>query len=123
MILRRSLSAGQTRGRLHPPAVLARLGDARDRAGLLRGLIFETIAAARASGLALFNEAIFLQPAGSLPLRAASGFLAGRKLGRSHQTVLVFAKGSPARGFRGRPPLPPARLDQPLPILTREASN
>jgi hypothetical protein len=32
-------------------------------------------------------------PVGSLPIRAGRQFEAGRKLGKTHQNVLVFVKG------------------------------
>lgn len=53
-----------------------------------------TIAAFAQAGAALYNEGILVTPAGSLMMRAGRQFKHGRKLGRSHQTVLVFCKGS-----------------------------
>ena len=35
--------------------------------------------------------------AGSLPIRAAKQFSASRKLGKTHQNILVFCKGDPRR--------------------------
>jgi hypothetical protein len=67
---------------------------ARDpRQGHLRDLAGLTVAAAADAGLALYNEAILITPAGSLPMRAARQFAASRILGRSHQDVLIFVKG------------------------------
>jgi len=34
---------------------------------------------------------------GSLPIRTGRQFTAARKLGRTHQSVLVFVKGDPRR--------------------------
>ena len=34
---------------------------------------------------------------GSLPIRAGKQFLASRKLGKTHQNVLVFVKGDPKK--------------------------
>lgn len=69
------------------------MGEARDRAGDLYGLIPGTVEAARRAGLSYYNEAILVTMVGSLPLRAGRQFAASRKLGRTHQTVLVFVKG------------------------------
>lgn len=99
------------------------IGDVRDRRGAVRGLAGETVLAARAAGLELHNDAIYLPPAGSLPLRVAAGFMRGRKLGRAHQHVLIFAKGDPSPVFCGRPPLPAADLKAILPRLSRDRRN
>lgn len=61
------------------------------------GFLKDTIQAFEEGGAELYNEAVLLTSIGSLPLRAGKTFMAGRKLGRSHQNVLVFAKGSPAK--------------------------
>lgn len=34
---------------------------------------------------------------GSLPIRAGKQFSSGRKLGKTHQNVLVFVKGNPRK--------------------------
>lgn len=34
---------------------------------------------------------------GSLPLRAAEGFQKSRKLGKTHQNLLIFCKGDPRK--------------------------
>ncbi len=86
------------------------IGEIRGPHGLLRGLAPATMAAASDCGLRFFNDAVFLPPAASLPLRAATGFLSGRKLGRAHQYVLILAKGRPETTFRRLEPLPPAKL-------------
>jgi ParB-like chromosome segregation protein Spo0J len=62
--------------------------------GNCRGLIADTERAFRAAGLELYNEAVLVTPVGSLPIRAGRHFSGARKLGRTHQNVLVFAKGS-----------------------------
>ena len=41
----------------------------------------------------LYNDAILLTPAGSLPMRVRKQFEGSRKLGKTHQNVLVFGKG------------------------------
>jgi hypothetical protein len=69
------------------------VGEIRDSRGLYRGLVGDTIAAFEAAGLTFYNEAILVTSVGSLALRAARIFSGGRKLGKSHQNVLVFCKG------------------------------
>lgn len=71
------------------------MGEARDKSGALYGLIPATIEAARAADLTYVNEIILLTMIGSLALRVVKPFTTSRKIGRTHQTVLVFAKGSP----------------------------
>lgn len=73
------------------------VGDLRDSRGLYRGLPSLTIEAAEAAGLRLYNEAILVTSIGSLPVRAANFFVKSRKLGKTHQNVLVFVKGDPRR--------------------------
>ena len=43
----------------------------------------------------LYNEAILVTAVGSLPIRVAKQFAGYRKLGKTHQNVLVFFKGDP----------------------------
>lgn len=69
------------------------VGDVRDRAGCYRNFVSETIAAFEAAGLRLYNEAILVTAARSLAIRVKRQFEAGRKLGKTHQNVLVFVKG------------------------------
>ncbi|AHF89527.1 plasmid partitioning protein ParB [Opitutaceae bacterium TAV5] len=74
------------------------VGDIRDPAtGLYRNFVADTIAAFHAAGLALYNEAVLVTMAGSLPLRINKQFTVARKLGKTHQNVLVFVKGDPRR--------------------------
>ncbi|CAN7462010.1 hypothetical protein [Acidovorax sp. Leaf78] len=73
------------------------VGDIRDTQGLYRGFVSDTIAAFRDAGARLYNEAILVTQAGSLPIRVGKGFEISRKLGKTHQHVLVFVKGDPQR--------------------------
>ena len=73
------------------------VGDARDGRGLYYGLPALTVDAFREGGLALYNEAVLLTAIGSLPIRVAKQFTASRKLGKTHQNVLVFVKGDPVK--------------------------
>lgn len=71
------------------------IGEVRDKRGHYRGLVPDTIRAFTDAGLAYYNEAILVTPVGSLPIRAGRQFSTGRKLGKTHQNVLVFTKGDP----------------------------
>jgi DNA modification methylase len=73
------------------------VGDYRDRQGFYANFVSETIAAFIAAGLSLYNEAVLVTTAGTLPVRIGRQFAAGRKLGKMHQNVLVFVKGDPKR--------------------------
>ena len=73
------------------------VGEVRDSRGAYRNFVADTIAAFIDAGLAYYNEAIFITPAGSLPIRAAEAFEKSRKLGKTHQNILVFVKGSAKR--------------------------
>lgn len=69
------------------------VGDVRDKAGLYRNFVSDTIAAFEAAGMPLYNEAILVTPVSSAAVRAGRVFEAGRKLCKVHQNVLVFVKG------------------------------
>lgn len=73
------------------------VGDFRDRRGFYRNFVSETIAAFQDAGVFLYNEAILLTAVGSLPVRVGKQFKASRKLGKTHQNVLVFVKGDPRK--------------------------
>jgi len=80
--------------RLKPNRFMAIVvGEIRDGRGLYRNLVGLTIDAAIAAGLAYYNEAILVTPIGSLPRRMGP-FSAYRKLGKTHQQLLVFYKGT-----------------------------
>jgi hypothetical protein len=76
------------------------VGDIRAQTGEYRNFVAHTVDAFLAAGLKLYNEAIFVTPTGSLRLRAGKAFSSGRKLGKTHQNVLVFVKGDPTRAAR-----------------------
>lgn len=71
------------------------VGDVRDPKGLYRNFPADTIKAFLDTGMHLYNEAILVTAIGSLPLRVGRSFGANRKLGKTHQNVLVFYKGNP----------------------------
>ena len=73
------------------------VGDFRDKKGFYCGFPSATIAAFEAAGARLYNEAVLVTAVGSLPIRAGRAFESARKLGKTHQNVLVFCKGDPRR--------------------------
>lgn len=75
------------------------VGDFRGPDGFYRGFPADTVKWFQAAGFKVYNEAVFVTPAGSLPVRVSAQFDGGRKLGKSHQNVFVFAKGDPRRAF------------------------
>lgn len=81
------------------------VGDYRDKRGLYRNFVSKTIAAFEAAGARLYNEAILVTSAGSLAIRAGKQFRSTRKLGKTHQNVLVFVKGDPRRATEALGPV------------------
>ena len=87
--------------------VVGNFRDRRDNEGRqvqqdrpLRNLVGETIAACEASGLRWYDEAHLVTPVGTLAARTAYVWPRSRKIGRTHQTVLVFVKGCPKRATK-----------------------
>jgi hypothetical protein len=75
------------------------VGECRgpDDGGFYYGLVPDTIAAFEAAGLRYYNEQILVTMVGSLPLRTGKHFDVMRKVGKTHQNILTFCKGSPRR--------------------------
>jgi len=71
------------------------VGDLRDRQGFYRGFVRDTELAFEDAGARFYNEAILVTCLGSLPIRVGRQFDGARKLGKTHQNVLVFCKGDP----------------------------
>jgi hypothetical protein len=71
------------------------VGDFRDEQGFYRNFVAHTIAAFKNAGAFLYNEAVLVTAVGSLPIRVGKQFGQNRKLGKTHQNVLVFFKGDP----------------------------
>lgn len=69
------------------------VGSLRDADGHELCLPCDTIRAFEDAGLRLFNSAVLVTAVGSLPVRVIRYFGLGRKLGRTHQHVLIFVKG------------------------------
>lgn len=68
---------------------------AKGDGGGYRNFVGDTVQAFVDAGLTYYNEAILITPVGSLPMRAGRQFSSSRKLGKTHQNILVFVKGDP----------------------------
>lgn len=73
------------------------VSDVRDKQGIYRPLADTTTAIMERLGLGLYNRAVLVNTIGSLAVRVGRQFSVGRKLGRTHQDVLVYVKGDPRR--------------------------
>jgi DNA modification methylase len=73
------------------------IGDVRGSDGNYYGLPGLTVEAFARASMPLYNEAILVTSVGSLPVRIGKQFNGSRKLGRTHQNVLVFLKGNAKR--------------------------
>jgi DNA modification methylase len=69
------------------------VGDVRDKKGNYYNFVGDTVRAFIDAGLSYYNEAILVTAVGSLPIRVGKQFESSRKLGKTHQNVLVFVKG------------------------------
>ena len=69
------------------------VGDFRDKEGNYRNFVSETIKAFMRAGLTLYNEMVLITAVGSLPIRVTKQFEVSRKVGKTHQNMLVFLKG------------------------------
>lgn len=73
------------------------IGDVRDDDGCYVNLPGRTVEAFEAAGARFYNDAILVTAVGSLPIRVGRQFEVSRKLGRTHQNVMVFVKGDPRK--------------------------
>jgi hypothetical protein len=69
------------------------VGDVRDKKGNYINFVGDTVLAFLDAGMSYYNEAILVTAVGSLPIRAGKQFSTSRKLGKTHQNILVFVKG------------------------------
>ncbi len=69
------------------------VGEIRDKKGAYKNFVGDTITAFTNAGLSYYNEAILVTAVGSLPIRVGKQFSSGRKLGKTHQNILIFYKG------------------------------
>ncbi len=70
------------------------VGEVRDKQGVLRNFVNDTIKAFQDAGLHYYNEMILVTSVGSLAVRVGRQFNVGRKVGKLHQNILVFYKGN-----------------------------
>jgi DNA modification methylase len=70
------------------------VGDFRGKDGFLMNFPGHTVQAFEDAGARLYCDAILVTATGSLPIRAGRAFASNRKLGRTHQVVYFFVKGS-----------------------------
>lgn len=73
------------------------VGEVRGSDGIYRNFVGDTIAAFEDAGASYYNEAVLITATGSLAMRAGKQFSVSRKLGKTHQNVLVFVKGDPRK--------------------------
>jgi DNA modification methylase len=73
------------------------IGEVRGKDGNYYGFVPDVIRHFEDAGMKYYNEAILITQVGSLPIRAGKAFTATRKLGKTHQNVLVFIKGDPKK--------------------------
>jgi DNA modification methylase len=71
------------------------ISEIRDADGRYRNFVGDTIEIFERAGLSYYNEGIYIQQAGSWPLRIGRMFGSSRKIARLHQNLLVFVKGDP----------------------------
>lgn len=87
------------------------VGDYRDQRGFYRNFPADTIEAFANCGLRLYNEAVLITMIGSLPIRVGKQFTAGRKLGKTHQNILIFYRGDPKQIVKNFQPIQIESLD------------
>jgi len=62
------------------------------KTGIYRNFVADTIAGFQKAGMQYWNEIILVNAIGSLPLRVRRSFEKSKKVGRTHQNILVFRK-------------------------------
>ena len=73
------------------------IAEVRDKRGAIQDLPGDTTRLMQGHGWYLYNAAVLVTPAGSLPIRTTRAFTGTRKMGRTHQSVLVYYKGDPGK--------------------------
>lgn len=73
------------------------VSEIRDSKGGYKGLVPWTIDCFTRAGARFYNEIILVNSIGSLALRIGNQFGRFRKVGRTHQNILVFYKGDMER--------------------------
>ena len=69
------------------------VGEVRDKNGNYYNFLGDTISAFINAGFNYYNEAVLITAVGSLPLRSGKIMKKSRKLGKTHQNILIFVKG------------------------------
>ena len=73
--------------------LVVQVGEIRDKKGVYQNFVGDTITCFKNMGLYYYNEIILVTSVGSLPIRAGRIFRSSRKIGKTHQNILVFYKG------------------------------
>jgi DNA modification methylase len=73
------------------------VGNFRDKTGVYRNFVGDTINAFRDFGWGFYNDLIIQVPLSTAPRRASGQFEASRKIVKVHQNILVFIKGCPVK--------------------------
>lgn len=76
------------------------ISEVRGNTGEYYNFVSDTIRAFLDAGLKYYNEIILVNQIGSKSIIARKGMAVGRKVGRHHQNILVFAKGDPLQANR-----------------------
>lgn len=97
------------------------IGDVRDRMGHYRSLPAVTTRYFEEAGLKLYNQIVITTAVGSLPLRAGRQFSATRKVGNTHQYLLVFVKGDARRAAQSCESVEFLASDVPVSKKSKEA--
>jgi len=69
------------------------VGEIRNSRGFYKGLVPHTIDCFRQGGMWYYNEIILVNTIGTLPIRISGQFGSYRKIGKTHQNILIFYKG------------------------------
>lgn len=72
------------------------VGDVRDKQGFYYDFPADIKRIFREAGVPLYNEAVLVEPIGTLPQRVANS-MKTRKLGKCHKNVLIFYNGDPTQ--------------------------
>lgn len=76
------------------------VGEVRAKNGAYYNFVGDTVKAFLNAGMEYYNEMVLITAVGSLPIRVGRQFKAGRKIGKTHQNVLVFVKGDGKKATR-----------------------
>lgn len=76
------------------------VGEVRAGTGDYYGFVPDTIRAFEAAGMSFVSHAVLITCVNSLPTRAGKPFEATRKVGKTHQNILVFVKGDGSKAFK-----------------------